>query len=83
MCEKWRIWRRIYWKQYSKGNTEVREIFSVQEQVRDEDVSIKKEKKRANVATMRKTKKIIASVLPYCSNRKIGILQAKDPTLHF
>ena len=50
MLENWRIWRRINWKQYSKENTEIRENFWVPEQVRDEDVSIKK-KKRANVAT--------------------------------
>ena len=83
MLEKWRIWRRINWKQYSKENTEIRENFWVSEQVRDEDVSIKKEKKRANVATIRKTKPIVASVLQYCSNRKIGILQAMDPTPHY
>ena len=38
---------------------------------RDEDVSIKKEQKRANVATTRRTKPIVACVLQYCSNRKI------------
>ena len=53
--------------------------FLVQEQVRDEDVSIMKEKKRVNVAT----KPIFASVKQYCSNRKIGILQAMDSTLHY
>ena len=82
MLEKWRMWRRINWKQYSKENTEIRENFRVPEQVRDEDVSIKKEQKRANVATIRRTKPIVASVLQYCSNCKIGILQAMDPTLH-
>ena len=41
MLEKWRIWWRINWKQYSKENTKM------PEQVRDEDFSIKKEKKRA------------------------------------
>ena len=61
MLEKWRIWR--HWKQYSNENTEIREIFWVLEHVRDEDVSIKKEKKRANVATIRRTKPIVASVL--------------------
>ena len=72
MLEKWRIWRRINWKQYRKENTEIRDNFWVLEQVRGEDVSIKKEKKRANVATIRRTKPIVASVLQYCSNRKIG-----------
>ena len=76
MLEEWRIWRRINGKQYSKGNTEIRETFWVLEQVRDEDVSIKKEKKRANVATIRKTKPIVASVLQHRSNSKIGIPQA-------
>ena len=47
----------------------------VPEQVRDEDVSVKKEKKRANVVTTRKTKPIVASVPQYCSNRKIGFLE--------
>ena len=45
--------------------------------------SIKKEKKRANVATIRKTMPIVASVPQCCSNRKIGIPQAMDPTLHY
>ena len=49
----------------------MRETFWIPEQVRDEDVSIKKEKKRANVATMCKTNPTVASVLQYCSNRKI------------
>ena len=40
----------------SKENTEIRETFWVREQVRDEDVSTIKEKKRANVATKRTTK---------------------------
>ena len=80
MLEKWRIWRRINWKQFSKKNTEISETFWVLEQVRDEDVSIMKEKKRANVATSRRTKPIVASVLQYCSKCKIGILQAMDPT---
>ena len=82
MLEKWRIWWRINWKHDSEGDTEIRETFWVPEQVRDEDVGIKKEKKRANVATIRRTKPIVASVLQYCSNRKICILQAMDPTLH-
>ena len=43
----------------------------------------RREKKRAKVSTMRKTKPIVASVLQYCSNRKIGILQAMDPTPHY
>ena len=83
MLEKWRMWRRINWKQCSKENTEIRETFLVPEQVRDEDVSIKKDKKRANVATIRRTKPIVASVLHCCSNRKIGILQAMDSKLHY
>ena len=83
MLEKSRIWRRMNWKQYSKENTEVRETFWVKEQVRDGGVSIKKEKKRANVATRRRTKPIVASVQQYCSNCKIGVLQAMDPTLHY
>ena len=78
-----RIWRRINWKQYSKENTEIRETVWVPEQFRDEDVSIKKEKKRVNVATIRKTKPIVASVPQYCSNRKIGILLTMDLTLHY
>ena len=80
MLEKRRIWLRINCKQYSKESTEICETFWILEQVRDEDVSIKKEKKRANVATLRKTNPIVASVLQYCSKRKIGFLQAKDPT---
>ena len=53
--------------------------FWIQEQVRDEDFSIKKEKNRANVGT----KPIFASVLQCCSNCKIGILLNMDPTLHY
>ena len=75
MLEKRRIWWRINWKQYSKENTKIRETFWIPEQARDEDSSIKKEKKRANVATTCKTNPIVAAVLQYCSNRKIGILQ--------
>ena len=65
-----------------REHREIRETFWVREQVRDEDVSIKKEKKRANVATTRRTRPILASVLQYCSNCEIGILQAMDPTFH-
>ena len=83
MSEKCRIWRRINCKQYSKENTEIRETYLVPEKVRDEDVIIKMEKKRPTVATIRRTKPIVASVLQYRSNRKIGILQAMDPTLHY
>ena len=57
----------------------MRETPWIQEQVRDEDVSNKKEKNCANVAT----KPIVAFLRQYCSNRKIGILQAMDPTLHY
>ena len=45
--------------------------FWIQEQVQDEDFSIKKEKNCANVGK----KPIVASVLQCCSNCKIGILQ--------
>ena len=44
----------------AERTTEIRENFWVLEQVRDGDVSIKKEKKRSNVATIRKTKPIVA-----------------------
>ena len=53
----------INWRQYSKEHTEIREDFWVPHQVRDEDVSIKEEKKRANVATRRKTKPIVVLAL--------------------
>ena len=79
ILETRRIWWWINWKHYSEGNTEIRETFL---RFRNEVVRIKKEKKRANVATMRRTKPIVASVLQYCSNRKIDILQTMDPTLH-
>ena len=65
--------------QDGKVNAKICETFWIQEQVRDEDVSIKKEKNCANVAT----KPIVASVLQCCSIRKIGVLQAMDPTLHY
>ena len=55
------MWWRIDWKQDSKENTEIRDNFWVPKHVRDEDVSIKNEKKRGNVATIRKTKPIVAS----------------------
>ena len=45
--------------------------FWIQEQVRDEDFSVKKGKHCANVVT----KPIVASVLQCCSNGKIGILR--------
>ena len=45
--------------------------FWIQEQVRDEDFSIKKEKNCANVGT----KPIFASVLQCCSNCKMGVLE--------
>ena len=59
MSENWRIGLRINCKQYSKENTEICETFLVLEQVRDEDVSVKKEQNCANVAT----KPIVVSVL--------------------
>ena len=52
--------------------------FWIQEQVQDEDFSIKKEKNCANVGT----KPIFASVLPCCLNCKICVLLTMDPTLH-
>ena len=53
--------------------------FWTPEQVQDEDFSIKKDKNCANIGKM----PIIASVLQCCSNRKTGIPQAMDPTLHY
>ena len=38
MLEKFRIWRRINWKHYSKENTEIRETFLVPEHVLDESL---------------------------------------------
>ena len=54
--------------------------FWMQEQVRDEDFSIKKEKNCVNVGT----KPTIASVLQQHGKKcKIGILRTMDPTLHY
>ena len=52
--------------------------FWIQEQVRDEDFSIKQGRNYAYVGT----KPIFTLELQCCSNRKIGILQTMDPTLN-
>ena len=83
MLEKWRIFPTDQLESSTAKRTQRYARISEYWNKFETKMSVsRRKKKRASVATRRRTKPIVASVLQHCSNCKIGILQATDPTLH-